>query len=276
MKTASHPNPTPSGVLGTVAKLIRLTEKEDVEWSHWQHPTNDVTARRNLAEYLQKGCPKVNDNGEVVTNQLPEGHELACLILGDDYITPEEVATAYGHGKIAYTDEQLEHFADTLPDTQTILWLRANGYMLIAGPPTEMNLLEVRELDNKLFYSKTEGWWSESNQTFSREDKVACGEWLAIRKDEVPNSFSKTWKEQQDLLSEVEHVPNAPEVSYAVTAYFKVRGIYLLRGKYIRTSSVSAGGSHVVVGRFDEGGLIVNGCWGDDRYDLIGVASARK
>jgi len=276
MKTASHPNPTPSGVLGTVAKLIRLTEKEDVEWSHWQHPTNDVTARRNLAEYLQKGCPKVNDNGEVVTNQLPEGHELACLILGDDYITPEEVATAYGHGKIAYTDEQLEHFADTLPDTQTILWLRANGYMLIAGPPTEMNLLEVRELDNKLFYSKTEGWWSESNQTFSREDKVACGEWLAIRKDEVPNSFSKTWKEQQDLLSEVEHVPNAPEVSYAVTAYFKVRGIYLLRGKYIRTSSVSAGGGHVGVGDFVEDGLRVDDGWDDGRSGGIGVASARK
>ena len=273
MKTASHPNPTPSGVLGTVAKLIRLTEKEDVEWSHWQHPTNDVTARRNLAEYLQKGCPKVNDNGEVVTNQLPEGHELACLILGDDYITTEEVATAYG---VSYTDEQLEHFADSLPDTQTILWLRANGYMLIAGPPTEMNLLEVRELDNKLFYSKTEGWWSESNQTFSREDKVACGEWLAIRKDEVPNSFSKTWKEQQDLLSEVEHVPNAPEVSYAVTAYFKVRGIYLLRGKYIRTSSVSAGGGHVGVGGFDEGGLSVDHYWDDRRDDDLGVASARK
>lgn len=273
MTTSSHPNPTPSGVLGTVAKLIRLTEKEDVEWSHWQHPTNNVTARRNFAEYLQKGCPKVNDNGEVVTNQLSEGHELARLILGDDYITPEEVATAYG---TSYTDEQLEHFADTLPDTQTILWLRANGYMLIAGPPTEMNLLEVRELDNKLFYSKTEGWWSEGNQTFSREDKVACGEWLAIRKDEVPNSFSKTWKEQQDLLSEDEHVPNAPEVSYAVTAYFKVRGIYLLRGKHVRTSSVSAGGDHVNVGVFDGDGLDVLNYWDDCRNGYIGVSSARK
>jgi len=274
MKTnTSHPNPTPSGVIGTLAKLIRLTEKGDVEWSHWQHPTNDVTARRNLAEYLQKGCPKVNDNGDVVTSQLPEGHELARLILGDDYITPEEVATAYG---VSYTDEQLEHFADSLPDTQTILWLRANGYMLIAGPRAEMNLLEVRELDNKLFYSKTEGWWSESNQTFSREDKVSCGEWLAIRKDEVPNSFSKTWKEQQDLITEVEHVPNASEVSYAVTAYYNVRGTYLLRGKYVRTSSVSAGGYRVHVGCFGWDGLNVDNGWDGGRGDYVGVASARK
>lgn len=272
MKT-SHPNPTPSGVLGTLAKLIRLANQEGVQWFHWQHPTNNVTARRNLAEYLQKGCPKVNCNGEVVTSQLPEGHELVRLILGDDYITPEQVANAYG---TTYSDEQLEHFANTLPDMQTILWLRANGYMLIAGPSTEMNLLGVRELDNKLFYSKTRGWYAEDGQKFATDDKVNAGEWLAIRKDEMPNSKSKTWKEQQDLITEDEHVPNAPEVSYAVTAYYKVRGIYLLRGKYVRTSSVSVGGDHVNVGYFGENGLDVDNDWGAYRGGNIGVASARK
>lgn len=273
MNKASHPNLSPSGVLGTVAKLIRLTEKEDVEWSHWQHPTNDVTARRNLAEYLRRGCPKLSDNGEVVTTKLLEGHELARRILGDDYITPEEVATAYS---VSYTDEQLEHFADTLPDTQTILWLRANGYMLIAGPPTEINLLEVRELENKLFYSKTEGWYAKNNQTFSRKDKVVAGEWLAIRKEEVPNSFSKKWKEQQDLITEDEYVPNAPTASYAVTAYYKVRGIYLLRGKYVRTSSVSAFNHRVRVGYFDGDGLHVDDYWDGNRRGDLGGSSARK
>lgn len=272
MKKTSHPNPTPSRVLGTVAKLIRLTEDGNVQWSHWQYPTNNVTARENLAKYLRQGCPNFTKKGEVVTNQLPEGHELARLILGDDYITPKEVANAYG---TSYTNEQLEHFVDTLPDTQTILWLRANGYMLIAGPPTEMNLLEVRELDTLLFYSKTEGWWSDSNQTFSREDKVYAGEWLAIRTEAVPNSFSKTWDEQQNLITEDEHVPNAPEVSYAVTAYFKVRDIYLLRSKYVRTSS-SADGYHVNVGDFDERGLYVFNYWDDRRHDFVGVASSRK
>jgi len=267
MKTANQPK------LDTVAKFHRLLAKEGVGPDHINTPNNSVVKRRNLADYLKKGCPKVNDNGEVVTNQLPEGHELAHLILGDDYITAEEVATAYG---VSYTDDQMEHFADTLPDMQTILWLRANGYMLVAGPSTELNLLEVRELDNKLFYSKTEGWYAENKHTFAREDKVACGEWLAIRKDEVPNSLRKTWKEQQDLITEVEHVPNASEVSYAVTAYFKVRGIYLFRGKYVRTSSVSADGLHVSVGGFGEGGLDVNDYYDDFRVDFIGVASARK
>ncbi|MDP3955701.1 MAG: hypothetical protein Q8Q18_00435 [bacterium] len=220
MAKSSHPNPTPSGVLGTVAKLIRLTEKEDVEWSHWQHPTNNVTARRNLAEYLKKGCPKVGDNGEVVTNQLPEGHELARLILGDDYITPEEVATAYG---VSYTDEELEHFADSLPDTQTILWLRVNEYMLIAGIPVGMHLLQIRGLASELVYTQEKGWFSEDHQDFAKNYKVSTGEWLAIRKGEVPNSSCK----KLDLLSKVEHVPNAGEVKFAVTSYLGVRGIYL-------------------------------------------------
>lgn len=266
-------NQSSTAVLDTVAKFHRLLKKEGVTMEHISGPNNSVVKRRNLAEYLQKGCPRVNDNGEVVTNQLPEGHELARLILGDDCITPEEVATAYG---VSYTDEQLEHFADTLPDTQTILWLRANGYMLIAGPPTELNLLQVRELENQLFYSKTEGWYAKDNQKFAKSDVVSACEWLAIRKEEVPNSFSKTWNEQQDLITEVEHIPNAPEVSYAVTAYYKVRGIYLLRGKYVRTSSVSADGGHVHVGCFDEDGLSVYYCWDVRRDDSIGVSSARK
>jgi len=274
MKNTSQPNPTPSGVLGTVAKLIRLTEKEDVKWSHWQYPTNNVTARRNLAEYLLRGCPKLNDNGEVVTNQLSEGHELARLILGDDYITLEEVANAYG---VSYTDEQMEHFVDTLPDMQTILWLRANGYMLIAGMPTEMNLLQVRKLNSQLFYSKTKGWYAEDNEKFAQDDTVKVGEWLMIRKEVVPNSFSKTWGEQQDLITEVEHIPNATEVSYAVTTYYKVRGIYLLCGRYARTSSVDADGDPVHVGDFDRVGLYVNGYWDDLRYSSrLGVSSARK
>ena len=272
MKNIAHQNPT--AVLDTVAKFHRLLTKEGVTMEHISGPNNSVVKRRNLAEYLKTGCPKVNGNGEVVTNQLPEGHELAHLILGDDYITPEEIATA--HGVISYTDEQLEHFADTLPDTQTILWLRANRYMLIAGPSTELNLLQVRDLDNMLFYLKTGGWYAGDKEKSAHTDVVSSCEWLAIRKEAMPNSLSKTWDEQQDLLTEVEHVPNAPEVSYAVTAYFKVRGIYLLNGKYVRTSSVDAGGSHVGVGEFDESGLSVDDTWIDDRRGCVGVSSARK
>ena len=50
-----------------------------------------TTARRNLAAYSKMGCPKVNNNGETINPTLPDGEELAYLILGDDYLSPEDV-----------------------------------------------------------------------------------------------------------------------------------------------------------------------------------------
>ena len=267
MTTTNQPN------LDTVAKFHRLLAKEGVKPDHINTPNNNIGKRRNLAEYLIMGCPKINTECEVVINQLPEGHELARLILGDDYITAEEVAKVYN---FSYSDEQLQHLEETLPDMETILWLRANEYLLIAGPSTDLNILQVRDLDNKLFSSKDGGWYSNDKEKFAKDDKVKAGEWLAIRKEAVPNSFSKTWEEQQKLITDTKHVPNASEVSYVITTYFKVREVRLFENKYVRTSSVDVDGYHVYVGSFVENGLYVNFCRDDYRSGYIGVASSRE
>jgi hypothetical protein len=278
MKTTSHPNLAPSKILGTVAKLIRLTEKEEVEWSHWQHPTNNVTARRNLADYLQRGCPRINDKGEINANHIPESHELARHILGKDYITPKEIESAY---YTSYSDEQLENLTNTLPDAQTIFWLRINGFMLIPGPTKEMNLIDIRNRDKKLYYS----YASYANcsifdsnspiQKYSQEDTIRSGEWLAIRKEEVPNSFDLTWKEQRKLLTKDERIPNAAEVSYAVISFYRIRREHLLFGKYVRTSSVSDNYPQIIiVGGFDEGGLVVTQYHHDRCRSYLGISSA--
>jgi hypothetical protein len=264
----------------TLSKIFRkfglLTgtlENEGVTLVDWQKPIDNTTARRNLAAYLKMGCPKVNENGEIINPTLPNGEDLARLILGDDYLSPEDVAKAYGW---SYQSEQLANFTNMLPDFEELMWLRSNGYMLTATPPTDTNLLQVRDLDNQLFYSKSEGWYAESKHTFSREDVVKAGQWLAIRKEPYPDSRNKTWADQEALLAKNERVPNAPEVSYAVTAYYKVRGVYLLSGVYVRTSSVDAGGHRVSVGYFDSAGLSVDRCWDDLRDFDLGLSSARE
>jgi hypothetical protein len=271
MKT-SQLNPTPSGVLGTMAKLIRLA---DVEWSHWLHPTNNVKARRNLTVYLQMGCPKIDSNGGIVTPALPEGEELARLILGDDFLSPEDMAKEYGW---SYSDDQMENFAETLPDFETLMWLKSNGSLLQATPPSEMNFLQVRDLYNQVFYRKKKGRFAESQNTFSCGNVVKAGEWLMVRKEPYPDSRKKTWGEQTKLLSKDEHVSNAPEMAYAVTAYYKVRDVYLLKGVYVRTSSADADGYRVHVGHSAADGLLAHYRNSDDggRYNDIGVASSRK
>lgn len=206
------------------------------------------------------------------TAKLPD-FTLARKSLGDDFLAPEEIAAARG---LTYSEEQIAHLEQTLPSKETLKWLARSGYLLVAGSPREeMSLLDVRELNRSYFYSKESGWYANSREAFARKDKVAC-RWLMLRKSIVLNSTSKTWREQQKLLSDLETAPMAVELVWALTCYKAVRGQYLLGSVYARTSSVDSSGYHVRVGNFDEDGLRVD-CWdGHDRGSCIGVASARK
>jgi hypothetical protein len=197
-------------------------------------------------------------------------YTLAQTILGKDFITPEEVAKSRG---ITYTEDQMAKFGDTLPSQEVLVWCRDNGYMVVAGPNKPMSLLEVCEMRSGYFYSKSGGWYSD--QKFVRNDK-ADTRWIMVRKEPVPESTSKTWNEQQALLSDVEITPNAAEFVWAVTTYKAVRDVYLFGGIYTRTSSLDSGGGRVIVGGFDDEGLNVI-CWHGDRRSFgFGVSSARK
>lgn len=265
---------TISKAFGLFGKLLRTHEDEGVTMAHWQKPINDIRARRNHAEYLKMGCPKVNPDGSVVQSTLPEGEDLARLILGDDLITPEDIEAKTG---IRYTDEQKAHADATMPtDLETLQAIKADGMMMVFGPSEDLSLLEVRDLDNQLFYLKKDGWYAESKHSFSRTDKVRGGQWLIIRKTPVDGLTSKNWSEQSAMIKSGDRVPNAAEMSYAVTMYYKVRNVYLLKGIYVRTSSVDADGRRVYVGDFDSDGLYVYDWYDSSLRSNIGVASARE
>lgn len=199
-------------------------------------------------------------------------YDTAHEILGNDFISPEEIADARN---LAYSDEQLRQYHATLPSEEMMTWCREHDAMLIAGPSTPLSLLQIRDLRPEYFYSKSGGWYAERSQRFSREQKVES-KWYAVRKGIVPNSTSRTWNEQQPLLSEVEYVPNDAELEWAITTYKAVRGVNLLPNVYARTASVDSDGVHVDVGSFGAKGLSVSRSWGDGRDSYLGVASARK
>jgi hypothetical protein len=197
---------------------------------------------------------------------------LAREILGDDFISPEEIAVAHS---ITYSEEQVAELERTLPDRETLEWLKQNGYYLVAGSPRDMSLLDVRELNRNYFYSKEGGWFANQTEAFARNEKVTC-RWLMLRKGIVPNSTSKTWGEQQNLLSDLETSPMAVEKIWGMTVYKAVRNVYLLGSLYARTSSVDSLGYHVLVGFFDGDGLYVFYWFGGYRFDVVGVSSSRK
>jgi len=258
--------------LDSLAKLWRKLGNAKIDLT----PIMQSPAKfRNFQVFVEAGFPKIDfTKSAVVEFTLPEGEELARLILGDDFISVEEIVKAYG---FQYTDAQLEHLARTLPtDMDTLQSTKADDCMLIPGPPSDMTLLGVRDLDNQLFCSKTGGWYSKDKEKFARTDLVKAGQWLIIRKSPIANSKSKNWDEQQDMIESGNRVPNAPEMSYAVTVYYKVRNVYLLGNVYVRTSSVDADGHHVSVGDFDSGDLRVCNYWHGTRDSDVGVSSARE
>lgn len=196
--------------------------------------------------------------------------EVARMILGDDIVFPDEIAEARG---LSYTDADLKHFADTMPSEEALRWCKANGYAVVAGPPSPMGLIEIRSLKPDHFHSKTGGWYE--GYAFGYGDKAKT-EWLAIRKEPVPNSVNQNWSEQLRLLSKDEQVPNAGEMSWFITTFYEVRGVRLLKKVYVRTSSVASGGDRVRVGLFDEDGLDISHYWADGRHYDLGVAASWK
>ena len=135
-----------------------------------------------------------------------------------------------------------------------------------------MSILDIRKVDNKLFYSSTGGWYA--NEKFAK-DKGETG-WHLVRKTIVPNSISNNWNEQQVLLAENEETPSAQIMIYTIIGHFLTTGERLFENIYVRTSCVRSDGNRVVVGYFDSVGLFVNGWWDDEHFSLLGLSSARK
>ena len=242
-----------------------------------------VAAVYDKAELPEEAAQLLNERGDEFTAGLraliarystkAPDYTAAREILGNDFISPEEIASS--RSGIVYNPKQLHELGNSVPAKEVLEWCRDNGFMLVAGPPRPMSLLDIRELDRGHFYSKEGGWYAAESEAFARNDKATC-RWLMLRKEPVPGSTSKTWDEQQKLLSSLEVTPNVADQVWGMTTYKAVRGVYLLPSVYVRTSSVDSGGGRVGVGFFVGGGLGVS-VWSDlGRSVGLGVSSSRK
>jgi len=245
-----------------------------------QRATESFRAQYNKAGLTEESAQVLNENPGFAAYLLTgikrfsmkaPDYELVRTILGKDFISPEEIMKS--RKGVNYTEEQLAQFGETVPAQEILERCRDNNIMLVAGPNRPMSLLEIRTMKNGYFYSKDGGRYADQN--FSQKDKVEI-KWYMIRKNPVPESTSRNWEEQQILISDVETVPNSAEFTWAITTYKAVRDVYLFGGIYVRTSSLDSDGSHVIVGRFDDEGLVVSDYWDSRRDSLLGLSVARK
>lgn len=205
-------------------------------------------------------------------------YQVARSILGADFISADEIATARG---LAYTKEQLTLLERKLPDQATLEAFRNTGMAIVARPPTAMTMLDVRAINAEFFHSRRpeqndSAWYDQESEKFACTDRVEALGWIAFYKKPVEGSLGKTWTDQRALVARPMMVMNAAEATWALTTYKAVRDIYLLDKLGVRTSSQVSGGDRVSVGIFDAKGLSVYSYWDDSRGGDLGLSAGRK
>lgn len=234
--------------------MVALGDEADVAVTRIN--TNPAFADR-LAQYARKGAI-----------EPPTSHVKAREIMGRNFFGVEEAMKHFGVNPLR---RHLAMFAE-VPFSEETLEDCKNTHVLVAVLP--LSILEISDHvkslpDQTLFGNKD--WYNQENFANSGE-----ASWQLVRKEPIANSTSKTWNEQQALLSEDEETPKAQVVVYTMIGYFLATGERLFEKVYVRCSDLASDGHRVLVGAFDAEGLFVDG-WSDDNHDdSLGVSSARK
>jgi hypothetical protein len=189
-------------------------------------------------------------------------------IMGRNFFGIKE---AIRHFRVNPTYTQLAALSE-IPFSEAVLKQSKDTHVLVAVFP--LSILEIRgKVDSKLFYNN-QSWWYNKESFAKKRGKVS---WQLVRKTAVGNSFSKSWQEQQALLSKDDEVPSAQVMVYTIIGHYLATGERLFEHIHVvRTSSVDSFGGHVGVGYFGSEGLYVYDYCDDDRFGALGVSSTRK
>jgi len=249
-----------------------------------QVPAGDINAANQrlwvaIGDNAEEVATRINTDPAFVANiarlMVKGGYEpstsqkLAREIMGKNFFGIEEAIKHFG---VNATKQQLAYLAE-VPFSEEVLKSCKDTHVLVAVFP--LSILDIRGITRKpenqtLFYSQD--WYDK--QAFAK-DKGEVG-WQLVRKEPIANSTSKTWNNQQALLSKDEETPTARIVVYTIVGHFLATGERLFEKIYVRCVDLDSDGYRVSVGYFDSDGLYVFNWYGDFRDDNVGLSTARK
>ncbi len=156
-----------------------------------------------------------------------------------------------------------------IPFSEAVLQKAKDTHVLVMVFP--LSILKIRRrMDSKLFNDQS--WYNK--EFFAKE----CGKagWQLVRKTSVDNSISKNWEEQKALIGEDDEVPTAQVMVYTIIGHYLATGERLFELSFVHTSSMTSNANPVCVGFYKLGGLGINYVWNSNRFNYLGVSSARK
>lgn len=210
------------------------------------------------------------NNGYELTASQAKARE----IMRKNFFGIEEAQKHFG---LTLSKRQLAYTAE-VPFSEETLQRDKDTHILVAYP--RYSIVSVRAKtagvklpkNHRMFYGQD---WYDKNEV---GNGVSALEWHLVLKTSVPDSKSKTWTQQKEMVdaTNIDRVPEADVVVYTIIGYFLETGIRLFEKEYVRTSTLDSHDDRVYVGRFDSGGLRVDSWGGDIRDGYIGVSAGRK
>lgn len=242
------------GLLHEVAVTGRKVGADETFWATLAH---DETMFRQV----------VNMVSGVPASTTPVTLDQAESIMGTNFHGVNALEKFLGRSLSAKNKRDLNK---AVPFSAEVLEACRDTHVLVAC--AGISLMEVWNVQTALFYAKSDPWYK--SQQFATT-KVKAG-WYLVRKTPVPDSTSKTWTEQCELLTEAEEVPSASVLAQAILIHYLETNERLFEAIYVRVSDVGSVGDRVDLGLFDQDGLRVSGFWGGNRGSSIGVSASRK
>jgi len=206
-------------------------------------------------------------------NQVNGGYEpstsqkLAREIMGKNFFGIEEAIKHFGFNATKYLAE--------VPFSEEVLKSCKDTHVLVAISP--LSILDIRGItgkleDQTLFYSQD--WYDK--QAFAKDKGEVGWHWQLVRKEPIANSTSKTWNDQQALLSKDEETPTARRLVYTMIGHFLATGERLFEKICVCCVDLDSDGYRVYVDFFGSDGLLINRRVLDRRHDDLGLSAARK
>ena len=235
--------------------MVALGDKADVAVTRIN--TEPVFADR-LALFASNG------GVETTTSQTS-----ARTIMGQHFFGVEEAMKHFG---VNPSRRQLAVLGE-VPFSEDVLTACKDTHVLVAVFP--LSIVDIRGISKKLpdqtlFYNQD--WYN--SEAFAN-DKGETG-WQLVRKTPIANSTSKTWAEQQALLTSDEETPKAQVMVYTIIGFFLATGERLFEKVYVRCVDLDSGGDRVYVGLFPAGGLGIDRCRDDTRSGAFGLSAVGK
>lgn len=247
-------------------KFIGALEAEGLTPAHAESVASNPHTAEDIVALLE-------GKATLCFNELPTASpksNTTCLaqakaIMQQNYHDPAKWASKC---KFRLSKAHKEIFS-TVPTDESVLWHYSQQSLLI--PILPLSIMQLHTRHNALFFSKDDPWFA--TELFANE-KPEAG-WMLFSIDIISNSTSKTFAQQEAMLSEGESIATAAQLCQALICHAVLIGERLMSTIYARTNSIDSSGRRVNLGRFGEDGLGV-GHWRSSASSDVGLSSSRK